>query len=133
SFGGFPSLTGFEKFYRIQVTLEGIPDSHTSYLRNIKEIDAAVRDKILKTSAPLTRAPQSHFNALSEAFAPATLYSVTLWLTPFLSVAQYASEYPMTRLSQKFEFSAAHRLHNPKLSDEQNQKVYGKCNNPNGH
>ena len=38
-----------------------------------------------------------------------------------------------TRLSHKFEFSAAHRLHNPSLSDEENRKTYGKCNNPNWH
>ncbi|KAF3704757.1 6-pyruvoyl tetrahydrobiopterin synthase [Channa argus] len=30
-------------------------------------------------------------------------------------------------------FSACHRLHSLHLSDEENKKVYGKCNNPNGH
>ncbi|RCN44832.1 6-pyruvoyl tetrahydropterin synthase/QueD family protein [Ancylostoma caninum] len=30
-------------------------------------------------------------------------------------------------------FSAAHRLHSNQLSEEENQRVYGKCNNPNGH
>src|SRR4030095_15408467 len=39
----------------------------------------------------------------------------------------------MVRLSQKFEFSATHRLHNPSLSDEENCRIYGKCNNPHGH
>lgn len=39
----------------------------------------------------------------------------------------------MIRLSQKFEFSAAHRLHNPALTPEQNSSLYGKCNNPHGH
>ena len=39
----------------------------------------------------------------------------------------------MVRLSQKFEFSASHRLHNPAWSPEQNQRVFGKCNNPNYH
>ena len=39
----------------------------------------------------------------------------------------------MMRLSQKFEFSASHRLHNPQLSDEENRKTFGKCNNPLGH
>jgi len=39
----------------------------------------------------------------------------------------------MIRLSQKFEFAASHRLHNPALSDEQNRQTYGKCNNPHGH
>ena len=30
-------------------------------------------------------------------------------------------------------FSAAHRLALPNLSDEENQQIYGKCANPNGH
>ena len=39
----------------------------------------------------------------------------------------------MVRLSQKFEFSASHRLHNPALSPEENRETFGKCNNPHGH
>lgn len=34
---------------------------------------------------------------------------------------------------RKEHFNAAHRLHNPKWSDEKNQAVFGKCNNPNYH
>lgn len=30
-------------------------------------------------------------------------------------------------------FNAAHRLHNPNWSEEKNQAVFGKCNNPNYH
>lgn len=30
-------------------------------------------------------------------------------------------------------FNAAHRLHNPKWSDERNTEVFGKCNNPSYH
>lgn len=36
-------------------------------------------------------------------------------------------------LRQSYEFSAAHRLHVPSLSDEENRKTFGKCNNPAGH
>ena len=39
----------------------------------------------------------------------------------------------MIRLSQKFEFSAAHRLSRPELSEAENLAVFGKCSNPNGH
>ena len=39
----------------------------------------------------------------------------------------------MVRYTQQFEFAASHRLHNPKLTDEQNRAVFGKCNNPLGH
>uniref|UniRef100_A0ABK0KZU1 6-pyruvoyl tetrahydrobiopterin synthase n=2 Tax=Rattus norvegicus TaxID=10116 RepID=A0ABK0KZU1_RAT len=37
------------------------------------------------------------------------------------------------RLSRLVSFSASHRLHSPSLSAEENLKVFGKCNNPNGH
>jgi 6-pyruvoyltetrahydropterin/6-carboxytetrahydropterin synthase len=36
-------------------------------------------------------------------------------------------------VSRKAHFNAAHRLHNPKWSDEKNRAVFGKCNNPNYH
>jgi 6-pyruvoyltetrahydropterin/6-carboxytetrahydropterin synthase len=34
---------------------------------------------------------------------------------------------------RKEHFNAAHRLHNPSWSEEKNQLVFGKCNNPNYH
>ena len=30
-------------------------------------------------------------------------------------------------------FNAAHRVHNPALSDAENSAIFGKCNNPNWH
>jgi 6-pyruvoyltetrahydropterin/6-carboxytetrahydropterin synthase len=34
---------------------------------------------------------------------------------------------------RKEHFNAAHRLHNPNWSDEKNQMIFGKCNNPHYH
>ena len=39
----------------------------------------------------------------------------------------------MVYLTRKCEFSAAHYYHNPQFSPEENQRLFGKCNNPNGH
>ncbi|KGO89439.1 6-pyruvoyl trahydropterin synthase family protein [Flavobacterium suncheonense] len=36
-------------------------------------------------------------------------------------------------VSRKAHFNAAHRLYRKDWSDEQNQRVFGKCNNPNFH
>jgi len=36
-------------------------------------------------------------------------------------------------LTRKAEFSASHLYHNPAFSAEENRRVFGKCNNPNGH
>ncbi len=34
---------------------------------------------------------------------------------------------------RKEHFNAAHRLFNPEWSDDKNQEIFGKCNNPNYH
>ncbi|MFZ0820597.1 MAG: 6-carboxytetrahydropterin synthase [Candidatus Acidiferrales bacterium] len=36
-------------------------------------------------------------------------------------------------LTRRYSFAASHRLHSAKLSDAENQRLYGKCNNPYGH
>jgi 6-pyruvoyltetrahydropterin/6-carboxytetrahydropterin synthase len=38
-----------------------------------------------------------------------------------------------TALGRRYRFAASHRLHSPKLSEQENTRVYGKCNNPFGH
>ena len=40
---------------------------------------------------------------------------------------------PELVVTRRMHFSAAHRVHNPALSDEENRRLYGKCNNPNWH
>lgn len=40
---------------------------------------------------------------------------------------------PYVEITRREEFSAAHRLHNPVLSDAENRRLYGVCNNANGH
>ena len=39
----------------------------------------------------------------------------------------------MLYVTKRVSFSAAHRLHNPELSAEENCAIYDKCNNYNGH
>jgi len=39
----------------------------------------------------------------------------------------------MIRLTRRYRFSAAHRLHSTGLSEEENAAVYGKCNHRHGH
>jgi 6-pyruvoyltetrahydropterin/6-carboxytetrahydropterin synthase len=36
-------------------------------------------------------------------------------------------------LGRRYRFSASHRLHSAHLSEEENCRVFGKCNNPHGH
>ena len=39
----------------------------------------------------------------------------------------------MIRVTRRYEFSASHRLHAAALSEDENRRLYGKCNNPFGH
>jgi len=36
-------------------------------------------------------------------------------------------------LTRRYQFSASHRLHSAKLSEEENERLYGKCSSPYGH
>jgi 6-pyruvoyltetrahydropterin/6-carboxytetrahydropterin synthase len=39
----------------------------------------------------------------------------------------------MITLTRRYRFSASHRLHSDAFSPEENQRLFGKCNNPYGH
>lgn len=39
----------------------------------------------------------------------------------------------MVYVTRRAQFSASHRLHNPKFSEEENRRIFDKCNNPSGH
>jgi 6-pyruvoyltetrahydropterin/6-carboxytetrahydropterin synthase len=43
------------------------------------------------------------------------------------------SEALHVELSRRYRFAASHRLHTPQLNEEENYRVFGKCNNPYGH
>ena len=40
---------------------------------------------------------------------------------------------PTVTVTRRLHFNAAHRVHNPALSDSENTRLFGKCNNPNWH
>lgn len=40
---------------------------------------------------------------------------------------------PQVTVTRRLMFNAAHRVHNPALSDAENNALFGKCNNPNWH
>jgi 6-pyruvoyltetrahydropterin/6-carboxytetrahydropterin synthase len=40
---------------------------------------------------------------------------------------------PIVTVTRRLRFNAAHRVHNASLSDAENTRLFGKCNNPNWH
>ena len=142
SFGGYPSLRGFGRHYSLAISLSGPLDVASSYLINIKQVDAAVRERAIPliAAAVLSERPKTPEAVLLDVldlfktqWPSLELNGVCLSLSPTLSLAAFAREPHMVRLSQKFEFSATHRLHNPALTAAENVETFGKCNNPHGH
>ncbi|MFM7259741.1 MAG: 6-carboxytetrahydropterin synthase [bacterium] len=70
----------------------------------------------------------SHFpdQATHRAFDNATS-------KPMPNQAQSCQPTSTVMLCESFEFAASHRLHLADRSDEENRRLFGKCNNPNGH
>ncbi|HEY2586392.1 MAG TPA: 6-carboxytetrahydropterin synthase [Tepidisphaeraceae bacterium] len=139
-YAGFPALVGFGPWMSLQVTLSGPLDPVSNYLINIKQIDTTVRELAIPRIAEAvldgrTTPPQlmARLDAALAAWPPLMLEELKLNLSPFTSLSIRAPERPMMRLSQTFEFSATHRLHNPKATDAENRHIFGKCNNPHGH
>lgn len=140
-FGGVPAMGGLGVYLALRVTLEGDPEAASSYLCNIKWIDRAVRDRalpivrklVLDRSFTHAGVLTKLLSALGNSWPGTRVLSLELCTTPHQSIAIYSQEPGMIRLSQQFEFSAAHRLHNPSLSDADNVDTFGKCNNPAGH
>ena len=138
-YGGKPAMAGLGRFYEVTVRCAGEPDASTGYLINIKEIDAAVREgasPILASGAheghPTEETAHECLRAVASRL-PGIARTVRLSLTPTYSLEMRVTDPQSVLLRQRFDFAAAHRLHVPTLSDEENRAIFGKCTNPNGH
>ena len=140
-FGGVPAMRGLGRSYSVEVVCGGEPDASTGYLINIKTIDDAVRRTIVPALREACAGPETPESAevlprLVELIVPeipASVRRIALFLSPTYCVEMEVDDMSHVALRQKFEFAAAHRLHVASLSDEENRRLFGKCNNPNGH
>ncbi len=140
SWGGWPAATSIAPYVVFRCTLAGELDETSSYLCNIKWIDDAIRRIVIQPACERYRdmTPEAltvfAFDALQDAFpANCRLQDLQLITTPTLQFSIQFERPNMIQLTQEFEFSASHRLHNAELSDAENQLLFGKCNNPHGH
>lgn len=141
-FAGYPSLRGIGNYLALEVSLRGEPAAQSGCIVNIKQIDQAVREHAIPLAEAFVHRGRlvgggrllcRMYERLQNAWPPTQLHRLRLALSPFVTFSLFQQEFPMLRLSQKFEFCASHRLHNPALSDDENRKLFGKCNNPHGH
>lgn len=144
SWAGWPTAATLAPYLQLRCTVEGDPAPVVGYVCNVKVIDNAVREHALPTAVETYRQSSGRVSApdllaamwqvlVGEMPAEAPLVSLELSVTPMLKFEIVKDRFDMIRVTQQFEFSAAHRLHCHELSDEENRQQFGKCNNANGH
>jgi 6-pyruvoyltetrahydropterin/6-carboxytetrahydropterin synthase len=141
TFAAWPPMRGLGRYYELTVTCRGVADATTGYFMNIKQIDEAVRAGALPLIAAAAQAPGPPplgwlMRDIISALGPRLrdcVRAAQLRLTPMHSLGMEKHAMSQLLVSQRYEFSAAHRLHAAALSDEENRRIFGKCNNPAGH
>ncbi|MEQ9205736.1 MAG: 6-carboxytetrahydropterin synthase [Phycisphaerales bacterium] len=140
---GKPTMTTLGRYYELQIAVQGAPDPTTGYLLGIQEIDALVRNTLIPiittqihldpSVSPHTLLPKLWSTAAAKLVP--TLHTVRWQLTPYHSIemTNESRDNNTILIRQRYEFAAAHRLHTPALTDQQNADFFGKCNNPSGH
>ena len=150
-FGKYASRYGHGHNYVVEVTVAGAIDERTGMVVNIVDVDRVMKqhvtgplaDKHLTYEVPHFRdTPPTLENIaryVAERFSAhftdpaARLARVIVWESPTLWATLNLERPTMIALTRALDFAAAHRLHAPGLSDEENQRIFGKCDNPNGH
>lgn len=143
SWAGWPSAAGVQPYLVLRTVVEGQPDPQTGYVVNITHIDRLLRQRTIPLVDRLSRMGLPSSEKLLRAIADdlrgrelasARWITFTLYVTPHLSYTLYAGGGDaMICLTEMFEFAAAHRLHCPSMSEDENRAYFGKCNNLKGH
>ncbi len=140
---------GLSIFLQLGVELTGPVNPDTGLIVNVTTIDDKVHQHIVPLLnkyigddfkqgrrvdiSELARLLYLTWDTLADKFDNAALSSLTLVLNPFRKIFINSEDKNMIYLSEKFEFSATHRLWNDNFSEQQNFDVFGKCANPSGH
>ncbi|MDX1565769.1 MAG: 6-carboxytetrahydropterin synthase [Phycisphaeraceae bacterium] len=139
SFAAWPPMEELGRYYELVVVCVGQADPVTGYFLNIKTIDQAVRrdalplvSQTVQAQTPVGRLMGQLFEALRKSLGD-VVASVALVLSPTYAVRMEQDHADRLLVSQRYEFAAAHRLHAESLADEENRRVFGKCNNRHGH
>lgn len=133
--------------YVLHVTLKGLPDSKTGMIINLIDLKEILKDKVLskfdhknlnldvaefKNCLPTTENLCLIIWNTLQLSLKKKLATVLLFEDEDLS-SYYQGESNMLYITRVYRFSASHRLNNDALSEEENLRIFGKCNNYNAH
>lgn len=142
----YPSGHGHD--YVLEVTVAGSVGPKDGMVVNIKEVDAILKELIrpidhrmvndalpeFADAVPTTeRLAQVLWTRFPKTVGQARAVRLRLQEHPGLYVDLEGKDPEMIYLTSSVEFASSHRLHSDCLSDDENRKVYDKCNNPHGH
>lgn len=127
----------------VEASVEDAPDPHSGMVVNLATMKEELRRRVV---APLSgRLPDGAggrgarsveelargiWSMLGGSLAGRPLARLRLAGGPAAAEYRGGEDVDVTRT---YEFSASHRLHAASLPDEENVRVFGKCNNPAGH
>lgn len=140
-YAGVPPMRGLGRHYELTVACGGDADPATGYFINIKDIDRAVRTGAIPVlTAACAERPDAEPGTLLpellrgvQAHLASPVRSLRWHLSPYYSVEMASTDPHRVLVRQRFEFAAAHRLHCPTMTQEENRAYFGRCNNPAGH
>jgi 6-pyruvoyltetrahydropterin/6-carboxytetrahydropterin synthase len=146
-FGLCNNPSGHGHDYKLEVMVKGpLNESsgivvNTTDIKNIvnsfveSELDGKFLDrehKHFQKNIPTTENLVNYiWNSLQDSFLGCVLQRIRLHENHYLSAEREVGS--LTKLTRKYHFCAAHRLHSDHLSVEENIRLFGKCNNPHGH
>jgi 6-pyruvoyltetrahydropterin/6-carboxytetrahydropterin synthase len=151
TFGSCNNLHGHGHNYLLEVTIQGAVDRNSGMVVNLYDVKQVLqgvmeefdhKDLHLDTAIFHGRIPTTEnlsvvlWDRIAEKAQGFQLSRIRLFEEEDLYVdyeGAQRGDAPEVGLTRRYQFSAAHRLHSPALSEEDNRKVFGKCNNPNGH
>jgi 6-pyruvoyltetrahydropterin/6-carboxytetrahydropterin synthase len=147
-FGRCVSPHGHGHNYVCHARLAGPLDDRTGMVVNVKELDTALAEvlapldhRFLNREWPPLAGRQPTTEVLAALLHGELAARVRGWPARVENVRLYetdelwadAEETTMVTLTRLYTFSAAHRLHEPALPDEENVALFGKCNRAHGH
>jgi 6-pyruvoyltetrahydropterin/6-carboxytetrahydropterin synthase len=146
-FGPCSNPHGHGHDYVLQVMVRGELDERSGIVVNTTDIDRVAKGLIeeefdskflnhehdyFRNHIPTTEnIVQYLWEALTGKFENCELYKLVLRENHYLQSEKGLDS--MVRLTRKYHFCAAHRLHSTLLSEEDNKRIFGKCNNLYGH
>ena len=150
-FGKCNNPHGHGHNYLLEVTVAGAVDPATGMVVNLYDLKTVLERVLVEFDHKNLQADTPYFTGripttenlavvlwdrIAEQLQGAQLVALRLFEEEDLSVDYQGRRVGNTQevqLTRRYRFAAAHRLHTEALSETENRRVFGKCNNPNGH